>query len=85
MHCVPFYETGVVSLICLINHFSISPILCDYGHITFNLAIWITMETGERENREIGVVNQISGNTWQGNKKRFFSSHLKMFQREKKE
>lgn len=59
------HETRALSLMsahCHINHFSISLIPCDYRHFTFNLAIWITMETRERENSEISVVNQTEPN-----------------------
>lgn len=43
---------------CHINHFPISLIPRDCGHLAFRLAIWVAMETGGRGNPKISVVNQ---------------------------
>lgn len=55
----------MISARCHINHFSVSLIVRDYRRFTFNLAVWITMETRGWENSEISVVNQTEPNQQQ--------------------
>lgn len=52
----------MISAHCHINHFPISLIPWDCRHFTFYLPIWVTMETGGRENPQIAVVNQTEAN-----------------------